>query len=94
MAGTTRRSPHEQRLTLLDARRVPKVVDGVQFVAHVNPAAVRFNRHRALLVTFEVPPEFREAALDLLYLDGVPLSVDVQRWLVAEHPSGGGLGGG
>jgi hypothetical protein len=97
VAGLTRRSPHEQRLTLLDRRRPKPLPLGVQFVAHLDPSSIKFDRHNSLLVTLVVPPEFAELALDVRYLAGIPLSVDVQRWRVAEHPanaSGNGAAGG
>jgi len=93
VAGSTRRSPHEQRLTLLD-RRHPKQLEGVQFVAHLDPASIKFDRHGSLLVTLVVPAEFAEDGLDVRYLAGVPLSVDVQKWRVAQHPANGGVTGG
>ena len=93
VAGSTRRSPHEQRLTLLD-RRQPKVVDGVQFVAHVDPSSIKFDRRGSMLVTLTVPAEFVELAMDMLYMGAVPLSVDVQKWRVAQHPANGGVTGG
>lgn len=86
MAGTTRRNPHEQKLTLLD-RKHAKNLDSVQFIAHVETTSIKFDRHGALNVTLIIPAEFAELGLDVRFLAGVPLSVDVQKWKVVNHPS-------
>lgn len=88
MAGTTRRPPHTQLLSLSD-RLPPKQLENVQFIAHVDATSLKFDRHRALLMTFVVPSEFAELALDMRFMAGVPLSVDVQKWKVVDHPSNG-----
>jgi hypothetical protein len=95
VAGTTRRSPdervarapHTQKLTLLDRQHIPHV-ESCQFIAHVDTTSIKFDRHGALLVTLVVPAEFAEYGLDVRFLAGIPLSVDIQRWKVApNHPS-------
>lgn len=87
MAGTIRkREQPPQRLTLTDKRQ-PKRVDSIQFIAHVNPSTIRFDKHNALLITLVVPAEFAEDALDLRYMSGVPLSVDVQKWKIVPQES-------
>jgi len=86
VAGITRRNPHEQRLTLVD-RKPPRKVDQCQFIAHVDPATIKFDGHNALRISLTVPAEFVEEALDIRFMAGVPLSVDIQRWKVAHHPS-------
>ena len=86
MAGTIRkRTPHTQTLTIAD-RKAPKRVDHVQFIAHVN-ANIKFDTHNALVVTLLIPPEFVEDALDIRYMAGLPLSVDIQKWRVVPKPS-------
>ena len=87
MAGTIRkRTPHVQKLTVVD-RKPPKRVDQLQFIAHVNPATVKFDRHNALIITLVIPAEFAEDALDIRYMAGVPLSVDVQKWRAVPKPT-------
>lgn len=89
MAGTIRRSPHKQSLTLLDRQR-PKQVDAVQFIAHIDTTSIKFDRHGGLQITLVIPPEFAELGLDVRFMAGIPLSVDVQKWVVAKHhPSNG-----
>jgi hypothetical protein len=73
------RPAHDQRLTLLD-RQPPRKVDGVQFIAHVDSTSLKFDRHGGLEVRLIIPKEFVELGLDVRFLEGVPLSVDVQRW--------------
>jgi hypothetical protein len=84
VAGTTRRTAHSQRLTLAD-RKPPRRVEEAQFVAHVDPATIRFDGHNALRLTLIIPAEFVEDALDVRFMAGVPLSIDVQRWKVASY---------
>jgi len=68
----------------------------VQFIAHVS-SAIRFNSHNALLVQLLVPAEFVEDALDIRFMAGSPLSIEVQKWRIVpqrqttrwlvEHPA-------
>jgi hypothetical protein len=85
------RPAHDQRLTLLD-RVPPRKVDGVQFIAHVDSTSLKFDRHGGLEVRLIIPKEFVELGLDVRFLEGVPLSVDVQRWkAVPAEPEPGPL---
>lgn len=52
---------------------------GTQFVAHVTDN-VKFNKNGDMLITLQVPFQFKHLATPLTDAFGIPLSVDVQIW--------------
>jgi hypothetical protein len=80
---TRRRKPHSQSITL-DDRKTPKRIEQLQFIGHVRPETIKFDRFNALTLQITIPAEFVEDALDLRYMAGCPLSIDVQKWKPAQ----------
>jgi hypothetical protein len=81
------RPAHDQRLSVVD-REPARRVEGVQFIATVDTGQIKFDRYGNLVVTLTVPKDFAERGLEVRFLAGVPLSVDVQRWRAAPDPPG------
>lgn len=67
----------DQRVTEQD--RQVRAFSSTQFVGHISDA-IRFNRNGDMLVTIQVPYQFKHLALPLADAMGLPLSWDVQLW--------------
>ena len=62
-----------------DQDRVIKTFDHVQFVACITDK-ISFNRNGDLMMTIQVPYQFKELALPMTDAFGIPLSFDVEVW--------------
>lgn len=52
---------------------------GTQFVAYVN-SDMKFDKYGDMIVNLRVPFDFKELAVPLSDVFGLPLSIDVQIW--------------
>jgi len=77
-----KRPLHDQKHTL--ASRTRYKVDCAQFIGYVNTHTMRFGPHNELRITITVPAEFAEYALPVRYMGGLPLSIDIQKWRIAQ----------
>ena len=79
-AQADRREAHKQ--TVAERRRSEIIKDfpGTQFIARVEPTKFRFDAFGNVEVLLVVPMVYRAEALSLIDSQGVPLSVDIQRW--------------
>lgn len=53
--------------------------ESTQFVGHVSDQ-LKFNRNGDMIITIQVPYQFKHLALPLADAFGLPLSIDVQLW--------------
>lgn len=52
----------------------------MQFIGHLNGQDIKFTRHGDMILQFVVPYKFKDLAIPLTDVFGIPLHVDVQIW--------------
>jgi hypothetical protein len=72
-----RRERQKQRVSTQD--RLVRKFDHTQFVAHVSDR-ITYNRNGDMMITIQVPYQFKHLAVALTDAFGVPLSFDVEVW--------------
>src|ERR1700728_2061899 len=75
------RERHEQTWDESSAYYPPPFT-GAQFLASFDAADFKFERNGCLSLTFTIPPEYIDHALEMRAASGIPLSIDVQVWKV------------
>lgn len=76
-AAKARREPHVQALS--QQFHLPRGFDGTQFVGFIKNES-KFARNGDMIVTIQIPYEFKHLAFPLTDAVGLPLSFDVQLW--------------
>jgi len=72
------RPRHTQHVT--HQSEVVENFDHCQFVAHITDN-IKFNRNGDMMVTMQVPYQFKHLAMPLTDAFGIPLSFDVEIWV-------------
>lgn len=74
-----RRAAHEQRLAERQ-QQAAKTFEGTQLVGYFSTTSFRFDSSGMMIIQLAVMAEFRDECLKLLDSEGMPLSIDFQRW--------------
>jgi hypothetical protein len=72
------RPRHTQRVN--HQAEVVENFDHAQFVAHITDN-IKFNRNGDMMITIQVPYQFKHLAMPLTDAFGIPLSFDVEIWV-------------